>query len=142
MISPSRTWPCFARRLSRRSRTMSFTLLSESLMTSVMKEDAAARMNVDQFLEISQHRKQITFNSCRVLGKGSQSGGSLIFYSMRGSIQELKDATNVPRLGLLHQNVSKARTCILTYLVSRLRFAIQSDDFNYRHLQCFIQRAD
>jgi hypothetical protein len=42
MIRPSRTCPCFERRVSSRSNTISLTLLSDSLMTKVIKQDAAA----------------------------------------------------------------------------------------------------
>jgi len=37
----SRTWSCFLCNVSRRSRTMSLTLLSDSLMTRLMKQEAA-----------------------------------------------------------------------------------------------------
>lgn len=42
MISPSNMAPCFERSVSSLSRTMSFTLLSDSLMTRFTKQDAAA----------------------------------------------------------------------------------------------------
>jgi len=42
MIRRSRTCPCFERRVSSRFNTISLTLLSDSLMTRVMKQDAAA----------------------------------------------------------------------------------------------------
>ena len=63
MIKPSRTWPCFARKESRRSRTMSFTLLSDSLITRLMKEEAAAMRTVKNEEKILQEHPHVPFTA-------------------------------------------------------------------------------
>lgn len=79
MISPSSTCPCLVRSASSLSRTMSFTLLSDSLITRLMKQDAAASNNLERGNRYIQRR---TFDSCRVLGQCGEGSGSFVFHSV------------------------------------------------------------
>lgn len=93
MISPSMTGPCLERRFSIRSRTISFTLLSDSLTTRLIRQEAAAAGN--GISQIQSHSETLnTFDCSGILCQRCQSCCGFIFNRMRWHSQQFQDATN------------------------------------------------
>jgi len=93
MTSPSMTGPCLERRFSIRSRTISLTLLSDSLTTRLIRQEAAAAG--DGINQIQSYSETLnTFDCGRVLSQGCQGCCSLVFNRMRWRVQQFQDAAN------------------------------------------------
>lgn len=82
MTSPSMTEPCLERRFSIRSKTISLTLLSDSLTTRLIRQEAAA--GGDGINQIQSHSETVnTFDCGRILCQGCQGCCGLVFNRMR-----------------------------------------------------------
>lgn len=74
----SSTCSCFVCRTSTRSRTISFTLLSDSFWIRSIKAEADAER--DGQIQVKPVKSRLTFNSCWILSQGSKCCCCLILH--------------------------------------------------------------
>ena len=133
IYNPSRTWPCLARRESRQSRTMSSTLLSDSLITRLMQGGSSSyvkRLRNEE--KIPQEHRARTSLSLPLSFELRWWGWWQLHTLQRARKHRRYNGYTLTRIEMspIVQKYHKKYTNAMGWIV----FAIKSDNFNDAHL--------